>query len=164
MDAGLRRFAKRRRRGARPPRALSGILHSRRAGRLRAPDRRSRAFPNKRRLWIIFHGKLRAFCALLAKEARRQGQGKVDSRGHPRAGHPVTIDHDAFAHWHRAEIARSSRCHRSRAPPSAGPARAKPHPARIPVNPACRVLPSLPASVTLRPVRDPPILAIRGTL
>ena len=60
--------------------------------------------PDKRRFWIIFHGKLRAFCASLAEEARRQGQGKVDSRCHARAGYPVAINHDALAHRHRAEI------------------------------------------------------------
>ncbi len=60
--------------------------------------------PNKRRSWIIHHGKLRAFCAFLAEEARRQGQGKVDARGHARAGHTVAIDDHALAYRHRAEV------------------------------------------------------------
>jgi hypothetical protein len=80
------------------------MLHTPRAGWRPTPDRRSRAFPNKRWFWIIFHGKLRAFCASLTEEARRQGQGKVDSRCHARAGRPVAIDDDALAHGHRAEI------------------------------------------------------------
>ena len=53
---------------------------------------------------MVFHGKLRAFCAFLAEEARRQGQGKVDARRHARASHTITVHHDALAHRHRAEI------------------------------------------------------------